>query len=69
MIEFESEHKDMYYRDESESFKDKDKIIKDSSQNQWDWVKMSNRKRDFYLNWLIENSIKYTDKLNINYVK
>ncbi len=59
----------MYYRDESESFKDKDKIIKDSSQNQWDWVKMSNRKRDFYLNWLIENSIKYTDKLNINYVK
>jgi len=30
---------------------------------------MNNRKKDFYLNWLTENSIKYTDKLNINYVK
>ncbi len=30
---------------------------------------MSNRKKDFHLNWLIENSIKYTDKLDISYVE
>ncbi len=34
MREFKSEHKDVHYRDESESFKDKDKIIKDSDQSQ-----------------------------------
>ncbi len=30
---------------------------------------MSNRKKDFYLNWLIKNSIKYTDKSDISYVE
>ena len=30
---------------------------------------MSDRKKDFYLNWLIKNLIKYIDKLNINYVE
>ena len=69
MREFESEHKDVCYKDESKNLKDRDKIIKDSDQNQWDWVRMSNRKKDFYLNWLIENSIKYIDKLNISYVE
>jgi len=31
--EFALEHEDMHYRDESESFKDEDKIVKDSDQN------------------------------------
>ena len=30
---------------------------------------MSNRKKDFYLNWLIENLIKYINKLDINYIE
>jgi len=31
--EFKSEHEDVYYRDESKSFKDKDKIVEDLNQN------------------------------------
>ncbi len=50
MRDFKSEYEDVYYRDESKSFKDKNKIIKDLSQSQWDWVRMSNRKKDFHLN-------------------
>jgi len=30
---------------------------------------MSNRKKDFYLNRLIENLIKYINKLDINYIE
>ncbi len=30
---------------------------------------MNDKKKDFYLNWLTENSIKHTDKLDINYVE
>ncbi len=69
MREFESEYEDAHYRDESKSFKDENKIVKDLDQNQWDWVKMSDRKKDFYLNWLTENSIKHIDKSDISYVK
>jgi len=31
---FESEHEDVHYRDESESLKDEDKIVKDLGQSQ-----------------------------------
>ena len=50
MREFKSEHEDTHYRDESKNLKDKDKIVKDSDQSQWDWVRMNDRKKDFYLN-------------------
>jgi len=66
---FESEHEDVHYRDESESLKDEDKIVKDLGQSQWGWVRMSNRKKDFHLNWLTENSIKYIDKSDISHVE
>ncbi len=33
MREFESEHRDVHYRDENENFKDKDEIVKDLDQN------------------------------------
>jgi len=32
-------------------------------------MKMNDKKRDFYLNWLTKYLIKYIDKLNINYIK
>ena len=40
-----------------------------SGQDQWDWARMSNRKRGFHLNWLTKNSTKHTDKLDISYVE
>ncbi len=33
MREFESEHKDVCYKDKSESLKDEDEIVKDLDQN------------------------------------
>ncbi len=67
--EFESEHEGTHYKDESESLKDKDEIVEDSGQNQWGWVRMNDKKRDFHSNWLTKNSTKYTDKSDISYVE
>ncbi len=69
MREFKSEYEDTCYRGKSKSLEDEDEIVKDLDQNQWDWVRISDRKRSFYLNWLTENSIKHTDKLDISYVE
>ena len=69
MREFKSEYEDAHCRDKSKSLEDEDKIVKDLGQNQWGWVRISDRKKDFHLNWLTENSTKYTDKLDINYIE
>ena len=69
MREFKSEHRDAHYRGESESLKDEDKVVKDLGQDQWGWVRMNDRKRGFYLNWLIKNSTKHTDKSDISHVE
>ncbi len=69
MREFKSEYKDVCYKGKSKSLRDEDEIVEDLDQDQWGWVRISDRKKDFHLNWLTENSIKYTDKSDINYVE